>query len=96
MDKVLDFMKDKDSLHRLNLTHNKISDDGAKAIAAFYQDSKHKWPLFPPDFSDNQIGNDGAKALASINISGIGMELVHNNIAKEGAMTLAEKHSHTP
>ena len=78
----------------LNLNWNKISDRGAKALAAaFAEGAMPKLEILVLSF--NQIGDEGAKALAEAVGKGAlpkleALRLSRNQIGDEGAVALAE------
>ena len=77
------------SVKVLLLRNNKISCDGAKAIAEFLKTNQSVECL---DLSDNDIGDDGAKALAEaikVNKTLKDLDLFHNAIADDGGKAIA-------
>ena len=78
----------------LDLMYNKISDRGAKALAAAFAEGAMP-KLEDLYLSDNQIGDEGAVALAEAVGKGAlpeleGLYLMDNQIGDEGAVALAE------
>ena len=82
------------SATKLSLERNKISDRGAKALAAAFAEGAMP-KLESLSLSNNQIGDEGAKALAEAVGKGALPELKElnlggNQIGDEGAVALAE------
>jgi Ran GTPase-activating protein (RanGAP) involved in mRNA processing and transport len=87
---ILQRLCDNDTtLTQLDLGHNQISVEGAKALAGALEQNT---TLIQLDLWDNQIGDEGAKALAAAleqNTTLIQLDLWDNQIGDEGAKALA-------
>ena len=62
--KLIEYMKDKEMVKRLNLRRNRISCKGVKALANFLKN--HDNTMVDIDLNRNRIGRMGAEALIDV------------------------------
>ena len=83
-------LKEDDTLQELNLSHNKITSEGAKMIGEAIKENKILQKL---DIRGNSISDDGVAAISDglkCNISLQELDMSFNNITSEGAKMIGE------
>ena len=79
-----------DTLKKLNISGNKISDDGAVSFSKWFKTNK---TLIELDMSENGVSCSGVKAIAEvirINYTLLKLNLSHNEIFNDGAIALSK------